>query len=114
MRDFVYIGSTPCDEPCQQVGMPEFSADVARRECIAFINQLRRQFGQEPDGAELRIKTERHDFGSYPEVVCYYDDDNQASVDYAFRCEGETPTNWDMQAIIELQPSSELMAGYKL
>lgn len=113
MRDFVYIGSTPCDEPCEQLG-PEYNRDKARRECHVFINQLRRMFGMEPDGAELCVKSERHDFGTYLEVICYFDDAKQASVDYAFRCEGEAPANWDMQSIIDLQPASELTRGYKL
>jgi hypothetical protein len=113
MRDFVYIGSTPCDEPCEQVGS-SYNGEKARKECRAFINQLLRMFGPEPEGAELKIKLERHDFGSYPEVVCYFDDEKQESVDYAFKCEGESPANWDLQAVIELQPSESITAGYKL
>lgn len=114
MRDCIYIGSTPCDEPCQQVGMPSYDAKLARKECYAFIGQLRRLLGKEPDGAELRIKTESHDFGSYPEVVCYYDNDKPASVEYAFAAESNSPLNWDLQAIIELQPAASITSGYKL
>ena len=114
MRDCVYIGSTPCDEPCQQVGMPSYDASLARKECRAFINQLRRMFGKEPEGAELRIRMELHDFGSYPEVVCYYDDEQPKSVDYAYKCESESPANWDLQANIELQPAASITNGYTL
>ena len=114
MRDFVYIGSTPADEPCQQVGMPSYDSALARRECRAFINQLRRVFGPEPEGAELRTKLERHDFGSYPEVVCAYDDDNAAAAEYAYRCEGDSPVNWDLPAVIELQPAASITSGYKI
>ena len=114
MRDFVYIGSTPADEPCQQVGMPSYDASLARKECRVFINQLRRMFGNEPEGAELRIKTESHDFGSYPEVVCYYDDEQPASVEYAFNCESNSPTNWDLAATVELQPAASITSGYKI
>ena len=114
MRDYVYIGSTPSDEPCQQLGMPSYDGIQARKECVVFISQLRRMFGPEPDGARLAVKIERHDFGSYPEVVCWFDDEKPESVDYAFRCEGESPANWDMQAIIEMQPPASITAGYKL
>lgn len=114
MRDCVYIGSTPCDEPCQQVGMPSYDASLARKEIRAFINQLRRHFGPEPDGAELRAKTESHEFGSYTEVVCYYDYDKPESVEYAFKCESESPANWDLQATIELQPAASITKGYTL
>ena len=113
MRDFVYIGSTPCEEECEQLG-ENYNRQKARQECRAFINQLRRQFGIEPSGAQLAIKTEQHDFGSYPEVVCYFEDSKPESVDYAFRCESDTPLNWDMQAVIELQPATSITNGYKL
>lgn len=114
MRDYVYIGSTPCDEPCQQVGTPSYDRVLARKEIRAFINQIRRTLGDEPDGAELRVKTESHDFGSYSEVVCYYDDDKPASVEYAYKCESDAPNNWDLQATIELQPAASITKGYTL
>ena len=98
MRDYIELGSTPYDEDCAQVGEANYR-QLARFECQQFIAQLRRLFGPEPDGAELRVKAFSHDFGTYYEVVCYFDDTLPESVDYAFQCEGDNaPANWDDEA----------------
>lgn len=97
MRDYITIGSTPCDEPCAQVGSADYHAR-ARREMRAFIGQLRRVFGPEPEGAHLAVKSFPHDFGTYHEVVCYFDTDHPDSAKYALKIEAETPWEWDDQA----------------
>ena len=104
MSNYIEIGATPYDEECAQVGEPNYR-QLARIECNAFIAQLRRMFGPEPEGAQLRVKSFSHDFGSYHEVVCYFDPDNEASTEYAFQCEGEGPAEWDQQARQELSTS---------
>ncbi len=101
MRDYLYVGSGPCSEDCAQLGSDNYR-EQSRRELRAFIGQLRRQFGNEPDGARLAIKAEQHDFGTYHEVVCRYDTNNEAAVDYAFRCEGDAWTKWDKISRTEL------------
>ena len=53
MRDYIDIGATPASENCEQLG-PNYDPQRARAECRAFIAQLRRQFGPEPEGAQLR------------------------------------------------------------
>lgn len=93
-RDYLNIGSSPTDEECAQVGSPNY-ASRAKAECARFIDLLRKKFGPEPEGALLQAKSFPHDFGSYYEVVCWYDDGLPESVDYAFRCEGETPATWE-------------------
>lgn len=93
MKDYISIGATPRDEPCAQVGQPDYRKH-ALAECRRFIQLLRNTFGPEPEGAELRIAAFPHDFGTYYEVVCDYDTDIPASVDYALRCEAEMPTTW--------------------
>lgn len=99
--DYLTIGTVPANEDCQQVGA-NYDGSIARKECNAFINQLRREFGKEPEGVRLAVKSFPHDFGSYLEVVCYYSDDNKAR-DYAFKCESEASCEWDEQAKLELQ-----------
>lgn len=93
MRDYISIGSTPCDEACAQVGQPDYRRR-ALAECHRFIALLRKTFGPEPEGAELRVKAFPHDFGTYYEVVCHYDTDIPASVDYALHCEAQMPVTW--------------------
>jgi hypothetical protein len=101
MLDWIDVGSSPTEESCAQVGTQDYHA-CARRECRAYINQLRRVVGQEPAGTELRIRSHSHDFGSYLSVACYYDPAVAGAIDYALRCEGQGPTEWDEEAKREL------------
>ena len=101
MNDEMTIGPTPADETCAQVGAADY-AQTARRECRAFINQLLRVFGPEPDGARLFIKSNPHDFGTYYEVAVKYDPASAAACAYALDCEGKAPAHWDAQALDEL------------
>ncbi len=101
MRDYINIGPSPCDEDCAQVGKEDY-VERSKKECRAFLNQLKRVFGEPPEGAVLSIKQFDHDFGTYREVVCYFDDAYPESVEYAFKLEGDTPATWDEQARKEL------------
>lgn len=99
--DYIVISSTPVGEKCEQLG-PNYDPAKARKECEVFREQLRREFGKEPEGAKLRVKSFAHEFGNYMEVVCYFDEHNEDAVNYAFKLEGETPENWDEEAKKEL------------
>lgn len=101
MRDYLEIGPVPAGEKCESLG-PNYDEVRARRECYAFRNQLRRMFGPEPTGATLKVKSNPHDFGTYLEIACYYDDQNEEAMAYAFRCEAEMPESWDEAAKEEL------------
>lgn len=92
-RDYLQIGPCPAMEDAAQVGDADY-AEKSMAECKAFIPLIRAKLGQEPEGARLGIKSFPHDFGSYREVVCYFDDDAPAEVEYAYRCEDESPTMW--------------------
>jgi len=74
-----------------------------RKECEIFLRQLRRVFGEPPEGAGLSIKSNPHDFGTYLEVVCWFDTGVEASVEYAFNMEKNTPEYWDDEAKEELK-----------
>lgn len=86
MRDYITIGSVPCDEDCAQVGDENYSVK-AKAECRRYIEALIAHYGDGPDGTYLTVKGFPHDFGTYYEVVCVYDDDDAESVDYAFKVE---------------------------
>lgn len=92
--EYLNIGPAPCDEDCAQVGEADYHRR-SRDECIRFIELIRKSLGSEPDGAILMSKSFPHDFGSYREVVCMYDPNNEAAVEYAFRVEGNAPTKWE-------------------
>ena len=94
MRDYLSIGCTPCDEECAQVGSENYRKR-AIIECTRYIQLLRGIFGDEPEGARFSIKAFPHDFGSYHEVVIYFDDDNEEAIEYAFNVENNCPSTWE-------------------
>jgi len=100
MKDSINIGCSPADEPCAQAGRD--SVQRMKAECNALIGQLRRMYGEEPEGARLFIKGNPHDYGTYYEVECEFSDEHPESLQYALKCE-DLPENWDAQAIAELK-----------
>jgi hypothetical protein len=94
MRDYLTIGSAPCDEDCAQVGQPNYTWH-AREECQRFIQLIRKKLGPEPEGARLAVKSFPHEFGDYLEVVCHFDTDMPDAVDYAYRCESDALATWE-------------------
>jgi hypothetical protein len=94
MTDYIEIGPSPCEEDCVQVGTEDYLAR-GRAECRRFIDLIRQECGEEPPGAVLTIKNNPHDFGTYSEVICRYNDSNEEAMDYAFFVESNAPTKWD-------------------
>lgn len=93
MRDYMTIGSSPVDEKCVNVGEENYESR-SLEECNKYIALIRKKLGPEPHAAQLRTKLFPHDFGSYREVVCYFDDNEPASIAYAQACEGNGPSKW--------------------
>lgn len=100
--DYLDIGPVPANESCQQVGTKSYDPIKARAECKAFVGCIRRALGNEPLGAHLGVKSNSHDFGSYYEVVCYFDDSLPEAMAYAFKAESDAPQDWDAEARKEL------------
>lgn len=88
------IGSAPCDEDCVQVNKEGDYHDAMKAECRRFLELVRKKLGPEPPGARLAIKSNPHDFGTYYNVVCYFDDLDDEARAYAFRCESDAPRTW--------------------
>ena len=101
MMDYSNLGSAPTDEDCAQVGSDGYW-ERASIECKVFRKQLRRIFGEEKFPNRLKIKSFPHDFGDYLEVVIYYDDENEESLDWALKLEDNLPERWDEEAKKEL------------
>ena len=105
MRDYISLGSAPCNEDCVQVNSQGDYHEAMKAECRRFLELIRKKLGPEPTGARLAITSSPHDFGTYYEVVCYFDDDNEEARGYAFRCEGHAPSTWHddkpLPAVIE-------------
>jgi hypothetical protein len=106
MVESIEIGSAPCDEECAQVGSADYP-ERSRAECRAFINQIKRVMGEPPEGVSLFIKSNSHDFGTYREVAVKVtgvltEDASEKALEYAYRCESASPTEWDDEARAEL------------
>ena len=102
MRDYINIGCTPYEEQCTPVGSENYNK-LARVECSVFLNQCKRalllQFGEDYT-IDLRIKSFSHDYGTYHEVVAYYDEND---MEQALYLEGEADlSHWDNEALKEL------------
>ena len=94
MRNYISIGPSPYEENCAQVGEPGYR-EKALEECTRFIRLLRETCGPEPEGARLSVRWFPHDFGDYCEVVCSFNPESPASVEYAQRCEERAPATWE-------------------
>ena len=101
--DHLDLGSAPSDEDCAQLGVDDEYPVRARRECRALINQLQRACGEPPPGARFRIMANPHDFGTYYSVVIDFAPEDEDAVAYAYRCDEESPAQWDRAARIELE-----------
>ena len=100
-KDYMNIGASPCGEDCVQLGSENYQAR-AQKECQAFVGQLERQFGEPPGNAMLIVKNFAHDFGMYLEVCAIFNDEESEEVEWAYKMEGETPEEWDEEALKEL------------
>jgi len=87
------IGSSPAYEKCVGVGEENYESR-SLEECNRYIALIRKKLGPEPFAAQLSSKLFPHDFGSYREVVCYFNDDEPASAAYALACERYGPKDW--------------------
>jgi hypothetical protein len=94
MRDYFCLGPTPSAEDCAQVGQPDYHRKAVA-ECARLIERIRATLGPEPSGAELAIKSFPHDFGTYYEVVIWFEPDDAAAIAYAERCADDAPRTWD-------------------
>lgn len=94
MRDSIYIGSSPCDEDCVQVGAEDYYNRV-KKECQEFIKLIREKLGPEVGGARLVIKSNPHDFGTYLSVECTYPEESKLGLAYALACESHGPETWE-------------------
>ena len=102
MENYLVLAPAPTEEDCVCVGEDNYMPR-ARAECQRFIALLRTKCGPEPEGARFAIKSFLHDFGSYLEVVCYFDETLPDSVAYALHCEDNLPATWDDESRIPLR-----------
>jgi hypothetical protein len=86
MRDYVMIGSSPCDEDCAQIGSPRYH-ELSKIELAQFKAAIIQKMGEPPEGCSLVVKE--------GEIACVYDTDNEKACAYAFACEDGSPATWE-------------------
>ena len=94
MRDFLTLGPVPADEDCQQIGMPDYDGEKDTADLKRYKAMLQERW---PD-AHFAIKSFPHDFGSYREVVVYFDTE-QDEDPIAFEVESNLPREWEKQPV---------------
>lgn len=99
----ISVGSAPWGVTPAQLGTVGYELR-AEKECTAYIQQLVRLYAEAHAGAALpcalKIDTNRHDFGTYYDVVALVA--NQADVTAALWLENHMPEDWDHVAAAEL------------
>jgi hypothetical protein len=103
VREYIELGPVPFDEAAVQLGDPYYEA-AATVQCKAYAKQLERLHPT----ATLGIKWFTHDFGRYPEVVVYYDPNDEVQTNLAFEIEGDLPAAWDEIARQSIAATSTL------
>lgn len=94
MMEKLYIGSTPCEEPCAQVGQLDYEERVME-ECERYIRLLVQMFSPIPDNVKFRAIPQSHDFGTYWEVAIVFDPTDSKAEEFAINVENNLPETWD-------------------
>lgn len=111
MKDYICVDTCPVEEPCSQVGRPEYWP-MAQAECTVFLAQLIRTIGDPPMGCYFKKRHNPHDFGTYLSIDLWYEDldeENElhgALWEYLSKAENGLET-WDdisKEELLKLQP----------
>lgn len=100
----IEIGATPCNEPCAQVGEPDY-ANTAKIECHRFLRQMQRQFPIPKSLSEeisYVVKRQPYEDGFYFEVAIKFNRDSPKAQAFALAVERESPAHWDAIAQTEI------------
>lgn len=95
MRDYLSLGSSPTEEPCVSVSSNGDYVIEMKKECSRFKKMLEEIFVDRPENCSFAAKAFPHDFGTYYEVVIYYDDSNENEGNFAFFVEENIPDFWE-------------------
>jgi hypothetical protein len=92
--EYISIGSSPSGEDCVQVGDPDYG-NKSMQECRRYVKLLQEKFPNPTSSNRFGIKAFPHDFGTYREVVVYYDPKDEKSTDFAFNVDANLPEYWE-------------------
>ncbi len=92
MRDYITLGPVPADEDCIPCG---HDRKKEIKECVRYLGLLNKMFPNLPEECLFAIKSFNHDYGTYREVVVYFDDEDEEAIEWAFFIESHIPIYWD-------------------
>ena len=87
--DYLELGPVPADEDCQQVGMDSYDY----HKDIADLRRYKAMLQKRWPTAHFTIKAFPHEFGTYREIVVYFDDDDEDAI--AYDVEANLPQTWN-------------------
>lgn len=99
-NEYLELGTTPADEECVQVSSSEDYIGPMKVECRRYIDMLKKRFPN-CTNVQFSIKSCTHDFGTYYEVVVYYDDRNEGE---AYFIENNLPQLWSDSEVLTYTP----------
>ena len=100
MRDYLTIGTVPCNEDCTQTEPSGDYAAAQRREAAIFAEQIARHY-PEPSAGYVTVKRFSHDFGGYYEACVVFDDEDEAATTWAYDVENDSLgvlQDWDEES----------------
>ena len=92
--DSISLGPAPAEENPVQLGEVDYTTR-ARKECLRYVEAIRKVCGEEPEGAQLRVIRCGHDFGTYFDVEVRFNGNDRAAAEYAYRVESKSPATWE-------------------
>ena len=92
MLDYLCLGPVPAYEDCQQVGTDSYDYQKDTEDLRRYKSMLEICWPE----AHFAIKSFPHDFGTYREVVVYYDTEDENPI--ALEIEANLPKTWNEEA----------------
>ncbi len=87
--DYVELGPVPSEENCAQAGDEGFDRQN-KLECMRYMKGLVWKF----PNCKFKIKSFKHEFGSYSEVVALYNSEDPDSIEAAYEVQNNLPSTW--------------------
>ena len=111
MKDYLIIGTVPCNEDCTANEPTGSYVTTQRREAAIFARQITRYY-PEPENGYVTVKRFAHDFGGYYEACAVFDDDDETATNWtnwAYEVEADSLgvlSTWDEIALAELNTAT--------
>lgn len=109
MTDSIFLATTtPSGEKCAQLNFTKDYMEMSKLEAHAYIRQLTRVLGENPEGTRFLLAHCPHDFGTYLDIKFFYNDEDENQIEYMNSVENGCET-WDEEALKELNESGYVL-----